>query len=136
MTPLTIPLKSGPLHKAAELIYMTGSKTDDELLVAVDFGRRTKADGPRQRLDKAISNGWFIRLLDGRIALSRFALDYLDEHPPSEAPVRYLGIAAAPRQIDVLNRPSLSRKYLLKPQGSRADVPAWSVRGNTTFHKG
>lgn len=122
------PSPRSALYRASQLIYQEGSKTELELFSAVDFG--SKPSVRANAIAAAVSNGWLQRLADGRIALSSFAVDHFDEHPP--ATPKYLGIAAAPRHVDVMNR----KPYMPPKRMVRADVPAWSVRTNVTFHKG
>lgn len=35
---------------------------------------------------------------------------------------------ATPNTFNLMQRPPLSRKYILNPQGTRLDIPDWSIR--------
>jgi hypothetical protein len=119
--PTNIPKKSSGSYKAARLIYDTGSKTDAELAGAIHFGSPTNF---KLSLDRAIKTGWLQRLLDGRIALTDFSIDFFDTEP-----VKRKGQIAAPRIIDVMNR----KPYSTPKRMVRDDVPKWSVRSGVTL---
>jgi hypothetical protein len=116
-----VPSPRGALYRASELIYQEGSKTESQLFSAIDFGHKPSVRA--KALAEAIGDGWLIRLGDGRIALSTFAVDHFDEIP-REPPPKFVGQVAAPRHVDLMNR----KPYSPPKRMVRGDVPAWSLR--------
>jgi hypothetical protein len=79
-------------------------------------------------LERDIQSGWLRRLPCGRIALTDAALAHYENDGPAEPETECPGQIAAPRQIDVMNRPPLSKRHIPSTRGIRPDIPAWSLR--------
>jgi hypothetical protein len=126
MTPLhltvRIPTKNSAAYKAGEFLYQNGPKPEADVFQAVDFGTRARAR--LNRLQAAIIDGWLAITPNGLIVCSKAALDHFDDQP--EPSSKYVGKVAAPRIIDVMNRPAWRSN--LNPRGNRSDIPDWSHR--------
>lgn len=120
-TPTRIPKTSSAAYQSAKLIYDTGSKTEAELFDAIDFRNQRNL---RLSVDHAIETGWLRRLPDERLALTDFTLDFFDTEP-----VKFVGKAAEPRIVNVMDR----KPYSTPKRFVRDDVPAWSVRAGASF---
>jgi hypothetical protein len=128
-----IPNRHSAAYAAGALIYQEGSKPEADLFARVDYGH-----APNRRkinLERDIESGWLRRVAGNRIALTDWALTYYENEPAAEEP-KFVGRPAAPRQVDVMQRPPISKRFIPNPRGQRDDVPAWSVRETAHFHKG
>lgn len=122
----TIPASHSAHYKAAQHLFQHGPMSERDLRTAISFGHRSSAAA--DNLQRAITKGWLVTTGDGLIKCSDLALDHFESKPQQ----KYVGKVAAPRQIDVMSRPT----YQPPKRVIRADVPAWSVRQGVTFHRG
>lgn len=119
-----IPKKSSGSYRAARLIYDTGSKTEAELIEAVDFGLQRNL---RAAFDYAIKSGWLRILPDGRYALTDATLEYFETEPVED--VREI---VKPSSIDKMAR----KPYSPPKRLPRDDEPKWSERDVPNFYRG
>jgi hypothetical protein len=120
-----LPKRSSAAYLAGALIYEEGSKIDADLFGRVHFG--TKPSVRVANLERDIQSGWLRRLSCGRIALTDRSLQHYEgaQTPPEP---KFVGQVAAPRQIDLMNRPPISKRFIPSVRGIRTDIPAWSIK--------
>lgn len=122
----TLSKRPSAARSAALLIYAEGPKTREELYAAVDFGNQPSKRGGVLR--DAVNGGWLEVREDGKYDVTFQALAMLEQEN-TEKPVKFVGEKAAPRSINLMNRPA----YVPPPKRiPRDDEPAWAKRGKTT----
>ncbi|WP_323142749.1 hypothetical protein [Massilia phyllosphaerae] len=123
MIATAFPSSRGAAYKACELIINQGPKTVEQLLVAVDFG----AHGTQQaKITAAIQAGWLHETPAGTIDVTESVREHFAGLAPKE---KYAGQITPPQyRPDIFRSQGLSKRYIPNSRGTRADVPAWSVR--------
>jgi hypothetical protein len=113
-------------YRAGEYLFKNGPVSKEGLFLAVPFPH-----APLRRedaLQRAIRAGWLIETLDGKIACSSTAIEFYEDKA-YEAATKPMGQVAGPRnQVNLLDRPSLSKKNMPNSRGIRQDIPKWSER--------
>lgn len=118
-------------YAAGAYLHKHGPMSQHALFAVVDMGHKTGHQ--EDTLQRAISSGWLLEQIDGKINISPFARAHYDRLEGEKA--RPVGQIAALRQpADVFARPPLSKKYIPNPRGTRQDIPAWSRRTGQSFH--
>jgi hypothetical protein len=124
-----IPSIVSAIYSAAAYINQVGPLTPDALFAAVDFGFGGSA---KTKLRYAFEIEWLQQTGEGMIDLTESSRQHFAPKRPSEP---YVGQKAAPAyRGNVFASAGLSSKYLPNSRGTRADVPAWSVREKPAFH--
>lgn len=116
------PNFSSAIHKAALHINRVGPLTTAALFEAVDFGVRTDH---QKKLNYAFEIKWLCLTPDGLVDLTEGSRRHFAPKPKK---VPYIGKKAPPAHRPNVFASTLDKRYHLKSRGSRADVPAWSVR--------
>lgn len=116
-----VPRQSQASYKAAQLL-LSGPMAERELFAAIDFG--PKPCLRNEALTRAIDTGWLVRNHD-LIDLTEFAREHFEDAPK---PV-FVGKAAEPRSINVMDRPA----YVPPKRLPRDDEPDWSLRARPSF---
>ncbi len=131
MTTHTLPQRNTAAFRAALHLHKSGPLSRADLLVAVHFGDKQSQRIPR--LNAAIERNWLIETHKG-IACGPALARHFHDNPPEEAPTpKFVGQVAGPRDIgNVYTRPAWRSN--LNSKGTRADVPAFSVRATPSFH--
>lgn len=121
------PQSNTASYRAAAHIYKVGPLTQEALFAAVSCG--TKLTHRRHMLESALMIGWLVESRD-LIGLGDLAKAHFDGVELPKAPT---GQVALPRDLgNVYARPAW--KSNLNSQGTRADVPEFSVRQTPSFH--
>lgn len=126
-----IPRRDTFAFIAGEQLYKTGPAPEGDLFHALG---KVRPREKREAIERAIQSGWLTIAAAGLIDCSATARAHYDELE-GKTVIKPMGDVAAPREAaNAFERPPLSRKYMTNSRGTRADVPAWSVRTNTTFY--
>lgn len=126
-----IPSRDTFAFVAGEQLYKTGPSTEGDLFRLLNMVRMRAKNEAVQR---AVHSGWLTVARGGLVECSAVARVHYDELA-GKVTIKPVGKIAAPRQAtSIYERPPLSKKYIPNSRGTRADVPEWSVRTNTTFH--
>jgi len=124
------PTRGTAAFAAGEHLYKHGPMKEQDLEAALNAIGEAKLKG--DALQRALRTGWLTVQQDGRIAVSLFARVSYDRLA-GIVHVKHVGQVAAARQSDVFARPALNKKYIPDRRGLRQDIPAWSVRSETSF---
>jgi hypothetical protein len=126
------PTRGTAAFAAGEHLYKHGPMKEQDLEAALDAVGEAKLKG--DALQRALRTGWLTVQQDGRIAVSLSARVFYDRLA-GIIHVKHVGQVAAARQpADIFTRPSLNKKYIPNPHGTRLDIPEWSVRGKEDHH--
>lgn len=125
MITIRLPARNSSAYRAAEHIYKHGAIAPHDLFSVVQFTERLS--NRMASLERALGSG-FLCEVNGLVGITEFARDHFRMHS-SDQPAKYVGEVVQPRSVDVMNRPALSKKNIPQWRDSRADIPAWSVKG-------
>lgn len=118
---------------AGQYLYKHGAMLEVDLFKAMGDGIR--ANGRDELIQRCLRTGWFTLTAGGKVNISEFAREHYDKEA-GVVKVKHIGQVATSRAATAYERPPLSKKYLINSRGLRQDVPAWSVPGQRTFHRG
>lgn len=124
MTDFAATRKHTAAFQAAILLMEEGAMPPETLYSRVHFGETS--DSRKTTLMRAIEAGWLKRGHQQYIEVTPEAREFLATGEVKT--IKPTGSIATGPTINMLTRPPLSRKYILNPRGSRADVPEWSHR--------
>lgn len=112
-------LKATSAYKAAMLIMDEGPMMPTDLFARVDFGLTNTSR--RQAISRAIASGLLVYANSGAIDITPEARDYFDslDDDQEQSAKRYVGTPAAPRSMNVYERPP----YRAPQRVIRADAP-------------
>jgi hypothetical protein len=119
-------------HVLGEFIYKNGPQTEIALRVNADLGG--KSSDRTSAVQNSIRSGWLTIQADGRIGCSATAREHYDSLHGIKAHKPLGQLATLRERGNVYERPPLSKRHIPNSRGLRDDVPAWSVRTNTSFH--
>jgi len=121
-----VPARDSFSYTAGQHLHKLGPMRERDLFSAITSLMRGPARD--EALQRAVRGGWLAVTDGGRIDCTAAARAHYDRLEGKVA-IKRMGEIAAPRQVpSVFDRAPLSRKYFPNPNGTRADVPTWSVR--------
>ena len=124
------PIKSCAIYKAAALINRSGPLLLAELFAAVDFGPKHTR---QRKLDHAFDIGWLSKTEYGAIDVTEKSKQHFAAQQPKD---QYIGqITPAAHRPSVFASSGLSKRFIPSSRGTRSDIPTWSVRTDSAFHK-
>lgn len=116
---------------AGEQLYKYGPVSERDLFPVLS---KVRSRDKYEAVQRAVHGGWLTVIEGGLVDCSAAARAHYDELAGKVKPAP-IGKIAEPRQaFNAYERPPLSKKYIPNPRGTRADVPAWSVRTKQSFH--
>lgn len=120
-----IPNSESLAFYVGEYLYKNGPTHEEDVLPSIG---KLRPREKRAAIQRAILSGWLADIGRGVVDCSTAARAHYDLLG-GKLVIKGMGQVAAPREtVSAYERPSLSRKYMLNPRGSREDVPEWSVR--------